>query len=201
LIWPAAAARELVRTRIVSRIPPRRGAGLRDRPIAAAQRSCAPEGPLSALPGFQTVWQLAAPISALGVLGRIFKGCTALVRRPEFWSGIGRAARLYRHKGAPPACFASIWKRCSEREPLIGIGISDSSRAPHVVPEEVSGAKPGRDSRGFVRAEAIGVLDQDEENVKMCVNGYEKTLRDTPVWGAKLSLALGWTANSGGRKP
>ena len=58
------------------------------------------------------------------------------------------------------ARFVAALKRCDEREPLIGVRFSDSSRDLFVAPAEPGCAKPAN-PRGFVRVKANGVLDQD----------------------------------------
>ena len=65
----------------------------------------------------------------------------------------------------------------ASREALIHKGISDSPRGPAGLCERIAShnavATGGADcdSRGFVRVKMEGVLDRNEEDVKMCVSG------------------------------
>jgi len=90
----------------------------------------------------------------------------------------GRICSISSAKNARAMRLASPLERLRVREPLIGMGISDSSRAPCILGQWRPGARTAvphgvyrPDSRGFVRVKAFGVLDQHEEDVKMCVTG------------------------------
>ena len=99
------------------------------------------------------------------------------------------------------ARFVGALKRRSKREPLIGVRFSDSSRDLRRGSRGARSANPAilADLSGLRR---LGYWTKIKRMLKCVSVGYEKTLRDVLVGGAKLSLALGWmwTANSGGRK-
>jgi hypothetical protein len=105
-----------------------------------------------------------------------FGGRPVLAPAPAILTQALRIGSLSLAENAQAKPFASALDRQSVKGPLIGAEISDSSRGPRGSAALCASVHCGTErgppvSRGFVRVKAIGVLDQDEENVKMCVSG------------------------------
>ena len=92
-------------------------------------------------------------------------------------------------QNAPMARFVGALKRRSKREPLIGVRFSDSSRDLHRGSRGARSADPAilADLSGLRR---LGYWTKIKRMLKCVSVGYEKTLREVLVGGAKLSLAF-----------